>query len=137
MSEVSKFMSSGVIQPKTGGGGVPAGRYQATWEGLEFLPALPVDEMTGKSKRQFECLRFNWKITEGEHKDKIVSRETTTNTTSLKGKYLQTVGMLIGRSPEQGFNLNECVGKTYTVMVGNKLNNQGMPTNWLEVVQCL
>lgn len=130
------LMSSGAIQAKASGG-IPAGSYKAKFVGLEFLPALPPDGMTGKSARQYACVRFRWEILEGDYAGKIATRETPPNNTSLKSKFLQTVAMLIRKSPEQGYDLQSCVGQTYTIGISNKLDKSGKPTTWLEVSQCL
>lgn len=130
------LMSSGAIASKASGG-IPAGSYRAKFTGIEFLPALEPDPMTGKSARQYAAVRFKWEIVEGEHAGKIAIRECPPNNTSLKSKFLQTVAMLIRKSPEQGYDLQGCIGQAYTIGISNKLDKNGKPTTWLEVSQCL
>ncbi|MCE9561574.1 MAG: hypothetical protein K8U57_05925 [Planctomycetes bacterium] len=111
-------------------GTVPCGGYQAVFKTAEYLPEHEGD-MEGKGKRQFPSVRFNWEISDGEHKGKLVNTETST-ANSVKSRQYTVISWLLGRQPTAEYDLSACVGKKYLVTVGNKPNK-----NWVEVTQAM
>jgi hypothetical protein len=70
--------------------------------------------------------------------DRTVTRETTVSQGPKSG-YILTVGWLMGHTlaANEPFDLRACVGKTYLVTVGPKVNKAGQPTGWNEVTACI
>lgn len=96
-----------------GAGSVPPGIYKATFVGVE--PTLHADYGDG--------LRFDWKISSGEHAGKIVSRtcKPQPTATNVTGKLIAGLRGEQLRSGEK-LSLANCVGREYTLVVGTGAN---------------
>lgn len=116
------------------GGGVEPDNYAAEFVGAEYIPASDADPMTGKGGRQWPSIKFSWRLEDG----RAVSRETSANK-GLKTGFVETVGWLLGKplAANEAYDLTACVGLTYLVTVGPKMNKAGQPTGWNEVTACI
>jgi hypothetical protein len=88
--------------------GPPAGIYKATFEGV-----------TKTNHPEYgDGARFDWKVTEGEHKGRIASR-TGKPVPSAKNCTGRLMAGLLGRAiaPGERVSLAALVGKTFTIVV--------------------
>ncbi len=126
------------VVAESNSGGLPPGNYVGVFEGAEYLPEQPPDEMTGEGGRQWAKIVFKWRLTDdtqnGEFKGKNAVRETP-KSTGIKSSFVQVCGLVMGKSltPKDAIKLTPFVGRKYLLTVSSKLDKNGNQTNWTHV----
>jgi hypothetical protein len=109
-------------QTMSGGAGIPSGAYRAKFTSATFHPKSDGDPMSGKGRREYDGVQFQWEITDGPQKGRQVSRETSTNT-GPTAYYPQVVGWLTGTPVAAGDRIpdpNTMAGREYMITVAPK-----------------
>lgn len=96
-----------------GASAVPPGVYKATFTGVERTVHAEYGE----------GLRFDWKVSSGEHTGKVVSRtcKPQPTATNVTGKLIAGLRGEQLRSGEK-VSLASCIGREYTIVVGTGAN---------------
>lgn len=96
-----------------GNGGVPAGTYKGTLQGIEPVP-------TNEEKGWGAGVKFVFSVTEeGEHKGKTPSRIVSGNRPTPNNGLGKMLVALMGGAPKPGDKVDPmaCIGKPYMLMV--------------------
>src|SRR5580704_11415765 len=109
-------------------GGLPPNTYKGAFVGAEHLPAEEPDEATGRKGRLWPSILFKWEITDGEHKGRTATRETSVGTTAKCG-FMQMCGLVMGKqlSAKDDYDLTPFVERHYLLTIANKPDKYGNP----------
>jgi hypothetical protein len=83
--------------------------------------------MTGKGGRQYAAIRWQWELSDGEHKGKLVNTETSTKNGPSSRQY-QVLSWLLGQPPSGAYDLTGCLDKKYLLTLGSRAGK-----TWVEV----
>jgi hypothetical protein len=100
--------------------------YDSVPEGTYITEFLGNEETKSKYEEGEKAVVWKWKIVEGVHTGKIVTRVTGANPTLANGCGRIIIGLL-GKTPSttESVSIKDCIGKRYIVQVVKTKDGKG------------